>query len=363
MSDIENRPDPDLDAAVDADFEADFADFLQGKGELSSLLQALPQPAPAAELDQKILAATRAALQREAASRTPTAANDPAPAVSPIRRWRIPIGIAASLVLTLTVTLQMQQHHADEVTVQAEMLERTERPAPAAAPAAPEPTPTAAADAPIVAEPVAAPPRQAKKAAQPSNHDLAAGAGDSQLLAKRQQAETAAASRANAKAAERRVAQAQVTEQEKLAHEQRPSMAKEKRALDKTEQETTALQAKAEQMAAESAKRVTEPATEPAKPVAPAAPPPQPARMAAAGPAPAARMAPNIAASSSVASDAGSERDYLARIEQALKQGRQRAALEEWERFRRIYPAYPVPPELQKQIEALKKASGQPAEQ
>lgn len=45
------------------DDNAKFDEFLQGKGELSDLLRALPQEQPSPELDAKILADVRRSLQ------------------------------------------------------------------------------------------------------------------------------------------------------------------------------------------------------------------------------------------------------------------------------------------------------------
>jgi hypothetical protein len=45
------------------DDNAKFDEFLQGKGELSELLRALPQEQPSSELDAKILADARRSLQ------------------------------------------------------------------------------------------------------------------------------------------------------------------------------------------------------------------------------------------------------------------------------------------------------------
>ena len=45
------------------DDNAKFDEFLQGKGELSELLRALPQEQPSPELDAKILADVRRSLQ------------------------------------------------------------------------------------------------------------------------------------------------------------------------------------------------------------------------------------------------------------------------------------------------------------
>lgn len=82
----------------DAQFEA----FLKGEDELSRRLQALPQPSPSAELDAAIMQRVKFAVAQQGRP----AANDPGqdsgtPMLAPGlgRRWRIPAGIAASVLV------------------------------------------------------------------------------------------------------------------------------------------------------------------------------------------------------------------------------------------------------------------------
>jgi len=93
----------------DINDDAEFSAFLKREGKVAQQLQSLPQPQPSAQLDAAILAAAKAQLE---ASRTPqigarVAANDEVPhsgkraAAGFFTRWRIPIGIAASLLVTV----------------------------------------------------------------------------------------------------------------------------------------------------------------------------------------------------------------------------------------------------------------------
>jgi hypothetical protein len=98
------------DISVD---DKDFDAFLQHEGELTQLLKALPQSMPSADLDAAILAAAKAELEKNPAPQSvvqipaTTAANDPgspaAARVTPgfVRRWRVPLGLAASLLVTV----------------------------------------------------------------------------------------------------------------------------------------------------------------------------------------------------------------------------------------------------------------------
>lgn len=94
----------DFDNTDDAEFEA----LMQRTGDLAELLRAIPQPEPSAELDAAILAHAELVLSR---GQTPAAAND---AVLPestkrppsfIWRWRLPLGLAASVLLVLPIAL------------------------------------------------------------------------------------------------------------------------------------------------------------------------------------------------------------------------------------------------------------------
>ncbi len=137
------------DISVD---DKDFDAFLQHEGELAQLLKTLPQPMPSADLDAAILAAAKAELEKNPAPQSvvpipvTSAANDagsPAAArVRPglIRRWRVPLGLAASLLVTVQL---VRWQLTEEQTVPGAPAVLYES-APIAAPAPPPPP----ADAP-----------------------------------------------------------------------------------------------------------------------------------------------------------------------------------------------------------------------
>ena len=91
----------------DAEFEA----FLHGEGELSRRLHAMPQVSPSAELDAAILGRIRTSMAQQSTD----AANDPGEsAVIPMlapglgMRWRVPAGLAATVLVGLFATQAYQ---------------------------------------------------------------------------------------------------------------------------------------------------------------------------------------------------------------------------------------------------------------
>jgi hypothetical protein len=86
--------------------------------ELQALLQAMPQPEPSAQLDQAILAQADAALAGK-----PEAANDEtSPFFRPsfVRRYRVPLGLAATVFITANLVL-MEPKAPPQVARTAEM--------------------------------------------------------------------------------------------------------------------------------------------------------------------------------------------------------------------------------------------------
>lgn len=126
-------------------------DYLQGRDGLSARYAELPMPQPLAELDARILAAARESL--------PVVASQPATAtIIPLpntRRWRLPLALAATVLLSVSVTLKLWEQPG--VRMEAQMA-APEAPS-VAAPAAPanEPTSTASASAAASAAADAAP--------------------------------------------------------------------------------------------------------------------------------------------------------------------------------------------------------------
>ena len=149
--------------------------------ELTALLASLPQPSPSGELDAAILADAETALATPVAV-VPVAANDSAdgavrtlPARKPtdyLTRWRIPLGLAAAVLLTFNlVGGDFFGHKQAQFPVVGEPLDPPAAP-PAAAPTAdmapvqaeamrPAPVARGAMTAPAVSKPMPmpAPPR------------------------------------------------------------------------------------------------------------------------------------------------------------------------------------------------------------
>jgi hypothetical protein len=136
--------------------DAEFDAFLKGEGALAESLQAMAQPAPTAALDAAILARAQELMRAEQQPRA--AANDPAPAGEPrlapsfMMRMRVPVVLAASVLLSVMTIQLWQTEPALNRPVVAEMII-----APAAAPP-PEPPlmQERAADA-VAAKPAPAP--------------------------------------------------------------------------------------------------------------------------------------------------------------------------------------------------------------
>lgn len=144
--------------------EDEFAAFLQGQGEMARRLRDLPQPEPSAALDAAILARIEADLARGAA-RLPDvvrhAANDAsmpgaAAGIRPgfMSRWRMPLAMAASMVLALLLLLRQpsQQNPVQVIVAQAPSAAlpetQTTPPTPPSTPAAKPAAPTIAAKPP-----------------------------------------------------------------------------------------------------------------------------------------------------------------------------------------------------------------------
>lgn len=148
--------------------DAEFDDFLKGEGDLARQLQGMPQPQPPEALSAAILARAAADMDGDAGPRASAndAVHDAAPAAPParhyLRRARVPLGLAASVVLALfMVRGLMPQAFAPESrpeAVRAEVKVAVASPAEetisAAAPAPPPPAPK---PAPVMRRPAARP--------------------------------------------------------------------------------------------------------------------------------------------------------------------------------------------------------------
>ncbi|MDB5769266.1 MAG: hypothetical protein JWQ61_4080 [Collimonas fungivorans] len=286
----------------DAEFEA----FLQGQGDLARKLRRLPQPSPSADLDAAILAQAEALTA--AAVPVREAANDAPPPKTgkpgkPRWRWNTQLALAASVVLATLVTLRWQNEPVVEPAEPARKIEQPEQVAqapqaeapPPAAPAAAPPPPAAGKQrtAPQPARPKPARQEPPPAASAPAQAKAEAGVADSnpQLGA----AETA--TRQNYAAAP-----------EQLARKETP------------DSRVRAIVIPVPKVAAAPEPSVPAPVVAPAKPEA------------------------------STKAEA-----WLSVIEEMIKAGLRRDALDEWEKFNQAYPGYPVPEKLSTQIKALEK--------
>lgn len=303
-----------------------FDAFLNGDGALATALRQLPQPSPSAELDQAILADAERALAQPPAANAPDGGNPGQPSWMPhfLRRNRVPLGVAASVIFAVTIGLQWQEPRMDEAR-------------------------EAVIDVRLPAE-----------APQPP----------SSVMAGMDQQQAPAAPVAPAKRALRAPGK-----QDTVASQAQPSVSAP--VAIETIQMPERIEAPKERAATHvtiTGSAIARPPAAPAPPPqgklpelrssAAAAPPPQGKLLelrsnasAAAAPAPAA--APAAAPMLDAMPATGAQEDakanaWLSVIEEMIKAGLARDALLEWEKFRAAYPDYPVPAELRSKISTLK---------
>ncbi len=413
--------------------EAEFEDFLQGKGELASLLQDLPQAQPSAELDAAIIAEAERALAAPLATRTapaivPPAVND---AIGPegsgkppsfLWRWKLPLSLAASILFAIPVVMQQHQesYSTEPVTAsasnaralptapaapatqendksalpqlaQADLTKRAKVAAEVAAPAAPVAS-TSNAASPVMeaskakesqvaddarrasaakprsefkpaeqqAEPLSAPISASKSAPAPA--PMVAAAPEPARVtvtgsAIRRQDMSAAPAPTPAPAqvvsAEEKVAaDSQYAGNAKMRAPAANASAAKAEATgmlaktSETESRSSAAMAEKPVMTASADKKADMPAAVPF-PASPSAP-----RIVMAPPPVAA--APPLSAALAPEAHPGAY-EWQEKIEQLLKNHRNKEALEEWRKFRASYPGFTVDQSLQKQIDALQK--------
>lgn len=303
-----------------------FDAFLNGDGALANALRQLPQPSPSAELDQAILADAERALAQPPAANAPDGGNPGQPSWMPhfLRRNRVPLGLAASVIFAVTIGLQWQEPRMDEVR-------------------------EAVIDVRLPAE---APP--------PPPLSVMAGAD-------REQAPAAPAAPA------KRVLRAP-GKQDGVASQAQPSVSAP------VALETIQMPERIEAPKERAPTSVTITGSAIARPPAALAPPPPQDKLAelrsraAAAPLPQGKLlelrsnataapAPAAAPAAAPMLDAmpatGGQEDakanaWLSVIEEMIKAGLARDALLEWEKFRAAYPDYPVPAELRSKISTLK---------
>ncbi|MFZ6720192.1 hypothetical protein [Undibacterium sp. Ji49W] len=436
----------DIDPMQDAEFE----EFLQGKGALADLLHELPQEAPSATLDAAILADAEAALVpnlRLAASEVPmiqaailapqptlpvqpllsslAAANDvqnpdassPSSLSSPssqkpsfLWRWKLPLGLAASVLLAVPfVLLQKNQQDTypqlakNEVQLQVPE-ERKAATVVAAAPMAdmdsaaaniPAQSPRKPAgsvkaksrlmdkDNTVVAmnrpEPVA--PVVAQVAAAPAAATIAIPVPPAAAIA----AEPVIVASATPDALRRAVpvapAAMSAAEVSALAKMAANAASDDKQAAGGQAERARVFATGSVAMKEEAPRqylRANEAESKPAAPpasmdtrMAKNAPPLNASAMAAmkssiekqladssnnvAMPAPVAAAPPPMVQTPPAAAPVSDVQLRLAKIEKLIKAKQNKTALEEWNRFRSVYPDYVVDSSLQKQIENLQK--------
>ncbi|MDB5950049.1 MAG: hypothetical protein JWR65_1904 [Massilia sp.] len=313
--------DVDADENADAMSDAGLDRFLKGEDGLSGELRAMRQASPSAALDAAILDRAAAQMADEMASQArPAAANDDAdgrPLTPPLQRiglrWRVPAGIAATLMAGV-LAHQAWQASTDGAPVAAV-------PAPTAAVpsvASPPPPPVAATaenapPAPMAAKPV--PPRAKPVSPQPARR--APPTGPTQSAPSSIPAWAAAPADAQAPAS----APAPLTYSAYAARSFAPAAPT---VADPTAAGSKATSEPARTVEVSGRRSRFEPA-----------PPPAPA------------PAPQQAAADPAA--------WLAAIDKLLETGGTRAPLEEWDRFRAAWPDYPVPAATTDKINALRK--------
>lgn len=340
-------------------------EFLAGRDALSRQLAALPQPASPKRVDDAVMAAITARLAQEQAAKSVRqdvglvqdveSAQGIAPVsaeitqVAPRRttaanmgRWRAPAALAASLVGALLLTLEWQ---------------RGDYAQPAPAPAvAPEPIRAAATPQPRPApqpKPALAAEERAPQSAQPAMPTAPAPA--------------AAKSRPSAPAHP-------VLQAPSVAKPAIPALTESADIAMPPQTEALAINRRSSVAAPTVA--LPAPAPAPSAPPAPApAPPvPPPAPSAALSftaratsvppaqiiaPAPPAPPAPTVvtvtgsARKAAPAADNARATEWLNVIDEMLKAGLRKDAIDEWRKFRGAYPDYPVPEELARQIAAI----------
>ncbi|AMP14327.1 hypothetical protein [Collimonas pratensis] len=328
----------------DAEFEA----FLQGHGELARQLQGLPQPSPSAALDAAILAQAETLLKTE--TPLPQAANDAlsGKAGKPAKprflmRWSTQLGMAACMVLAVLATLRWQTEPGTQ----------SYDTAPPAEPAPPPPA-SAAAPSEKSLEPVekkaqAKPELVRPKAITRSAPPVAKAAPEVKPPVPAQDTQAAPApTPAPAPFASRE--NYAVSPPQLASPEHVPSRAR-------------AIVVPQAPAAANPPSAIADPAATYSPAPAPIVPPPvyspAPAPVVASGAT--ATAAPTESASAPGATLSGKQESperavaWLSAIDEMLKAGLRQDALEEWDKFKRAYPNYPVPEKLRAQIRLLQK--------
>lgn len=263
--------------------DKEFETYMQGKSELSQAYAELPKVALSDHLDAVILAEAHRAVSAR-------------PGAKPKRRWAIPLGMVASLLVVVMVGLQMPDLLQD-----ARMSQVTPLPREAAAPVVQQDK-SAAAPAPMAPK---------AEAFAPSNEPALSG---NVSPAAKMASKPSAALKEQAAAPE--VAAKRMRASEYMDSTNEMTLAKQKA----TGGPQGVLSDRAESPAA--------------------------ATLAAPAPAPAARESAVLKKDASGA-EYSSPENWLARIKQLKQQGKQDEVKKELAAFKKRYPDYPVPGELE----------------
>lgn len=316
--------------------DAEFDAFLKGEGDLSRSLQSMPQAGPSAALDAAILARARLAMEQES---RPPAANDPGdaaptPRLAPsfAQRWKIPMGIAASVLAGVFATQSFTVREEPSAAMSTDVV----------VPAAPVSEP-----APVMEAPAAAP--QARELATAPSHKPA--------LEPVPERRAELARRTDAGMADKRVASAPPPPPPQQAAVAADMAAKASPQFERYASAPQPVPAPAPAMDREAYAIAPQAAPAPPTVVAVSPAPSGIAASAAVG----ARAKTELAENTTRVEVTGSSvkrrdgQQWLADIEQLLKEGQTEKARLEWEKFRIQYPRQKVAPELEAKLEALAK--------
>ncbi len=397
-----------------AENDVEFADFLQGRGELAHLLQELPQEQPSAELDAAILADAEKALaaphiephigpQVKPQASLPTspisvmAANDsigPATdaggAPSFLWRWELPLGLAAGILFAMPLALLQKQpssldNSAGKAATELPQLAKADHMTTPEAPAAAAPAPDVAQKpiATAIAGSSTAEMAKTKNTGTGSNRENARQVRETSVAQVQpphavanpntREPVVAAAPPMVVAATSAEAAPAAITgtvQRQQYSESAPPVQAISER--EHTDETPKTIVASKEE-AVTPKKKFNESLASP--PPMPAAIPPmaksapevsladkQEAQVYTgtlltrrAVPASPPAMPATPAAPPQAAGAMAAPKDWLQTIDKLLKADRNKEALEEWKKFRLAYPDYTVNKSLQNQIDALQK--------
>ncbi|MBP8182734.1 MAG: hypothetical protein KAX88_01370 [Rhodoferax sp.] len=309
----------------------EFEDFLQGRGELAQLLQRLPQPEPPPALHEAILADARKTIHRA------TPANEPlilgpklVQSSSPFRRPSLlAFALAASVVMVVGSLVKWGGRSSDSIP--GEVLSvHFPKPASTSAPEVPQ-VPPAQQEPKVALLPPPPPKGTPAKRAHDAPHIEVVPAPQQETVV---------------------VAQADISkslpqerELEWMTQRETQSRSSPERARSAPEERHPVGSDSPVHESAPSAVRSTM-----SSPVAPAPVAVQP-------PAAVIRPPPVVAVipvPSPVGPESVKANAWLKLIDELIKAGAQREALDEWEKFNRAYPLYSLPADLKTKIQKLK---------